>query len=78
MAKHGTVGDLIRMEFRLHLSCGACGHTREVDLEALALARGEGFTLQRLVEIGRCGRCGAKGRCDLAMHPDYGPGGQRK
>jgi hypothetical protein len=74
MRKVGTIGDMIRQHRRLYLACGSCGHIAEVDLDSLVLARGEGFTLQRLVELGRCQRCGRR-NADLTTTPDLGEKG---
>lgn len=67
-----TIGDAIEAGWRLTAHC-PCGHTAELDLEALArrLGRDHSYLRQDLRKVS-CGRCGGR-EWSMIVHPAEAP-----
>jgi hypothetical protein len=74
-----TLGALIDTGHGLSAHCeakapyGICGHTQQLDLEALAerLGRDHGSMHTDLAHKLRCSKCGTKGRIGLILQPPH-------
>jgi hypothetical protein len=66
-----TVGACLRWNYVVTGHCG-CGRTKQVDLLAIAVARGEALPLATLWDKIRC-KCGRRPQLQIA--PECGPSG---
>lgn len=66
-----TVGACLAHGYKVHGAC-PCGHSAEIDLLAVAAAKGESYTLERLWNAARCSKCRSR-RVSMQIVPDWNP-----
>lgn len=63
-----TIGELIAMNYGVHLDCRCCGHHSFADLEDLRMKFGQDFPMSRAILRMVCSQCGKR---DVAMMIHY-------